>query len=85
MRILKAGRDTVIYIKESSHNAINWFTNRNITDQKETAWKSQSNEKQGSKNKTTLSARLSFKIEVEMKIFPEKNNTSVQEMLKGLL
>lgn len=49
------------------------------------AWKSQSNEKQGSKNKTTLSARVSFKIEVEMKIFPEKNNPSVQEMLKGLL
>ena len=92
-RILKAARKKGdSYLQRSSHKTISRFLKRNFADQKGLVRSSQSDKKQGTTSKIT-GAKLSFKMEGQIKCFPDMVNLKefvtikplLQEMLKGLI
>ena len=86
-------RETASNIQGSPNKAISRFLNRNIISQKGPAQNIPNAEKQGPATKLLYPARLSIKMEGEVKSFPDirrlKEYTSpkpaLQNMLKGLL
>ena len=95
-RILKASkRKAESYLQRSSHKtvSISWFLKRNFAGKKGLARSIQSDEKQGPVTKITLSSTLSFRLEGQIKSFPDKvklkefviTKALLHEILKGLI
>ena len=71
--ILKAARakETFTY-KRKSHKTISWFLKRNLKSKKRLERSTQSYERQGPTSKLLYPAKLSFRMEGQIKCFPDK-------------
>ena len=70
-RILKATREATSYIQRNSHKVMSCLFSTNFAGQKGVAWYIQSAERKKTYNQEYL-ARLSFRIEGEIKSFTDK-------------
>ena len=90
-RILKEARGES-YLQRSSHETISWFLKRNLAGKKGLERSVWSDKRQGPKSKITLSSKLSFRMEGQIKCFSDKvklkkftiTNPLLYEMLKGV-
>ena len=90
-RILKAAVEN--YLQRSSRKTLSWFLKGNLAGKKRLGRSIQDQERQGPISKITLSSKLSFRMEGQIKSFWDKVKLSefiitkplLYEMLKGLI
>ena len=91
-RILKTTRRDS-YLQRSSHKTMSWFLKRNLAGKTGLERSIQSHERQGPTSKITLSTKLSFRMERQIKCFSDKiklkkfiiTKPLLYEMLKGFI
>ena len=92
-RILNSKRKGDRYLQRSPHQTITLFLKRNLAGQKGLERRIQSHKRQGPKTKILYPAKLSFRMEGQIKCLPDKiklkefiiTKPSLYEMLKGLI